>query len=111
MTLILGYKSRGCTKDLTILDADSESITPGMHDKVRVMIGREGQTPELTITSDAATANGSSITKGDPCRLRIDASDLSFPAGAYSFIFDYFDNADAQEWKNISRQVFVLEDT
>ena len=31
--------------------------------------------------------------------------------GTYTLFVDYFDNADAAEWKNVDRQVFVLEDT
>lgn len=115
MSLIFAYKSRGLTKDLTILNGAGEAITPGDNDKLRITIGYEGQTPKLTFTSDAATANGSSITKGGGVggshRMRLDAADLSFGAGTYTLIFDYFDNADAEEWKNISRQVFSLEDT
>jgi hypothetical protein len=115
MTLILAYKNRGLTRDITILDVDSVTITPGGLDKLRVIIGREGKTAKLTVTSDSATSNGSSFTLNSPSsglnRLRLDASDLDFDAGVYSLIVDYFDNADSQEWKNVDRQIFVLEDT
>ena len=121
MSLIFAYKSRGLTKDLTILDGAGVAITPGSNDVLRIIIGREGELiadlsgAKLTFTSDAPSANGSSITKGGGTdgshRMRLDASDLTFPAGTYSLIFDYFDAADSSEWKNISRQVFCLEDT
>jgi hypothetical protein len=115
MSLIYAYKSRGLTKDLTILDGAGAAVEPGDNDELRISIGREGATPLLTFTSDAATANGSSITKSGGVdgshRMRLDAADLNFAAGCYTLIFDYLDNADAEEWKNISRQVFVLEDT
>lgn len=121
MSLILAYKSRGVTKDITITTAGGAVITPGANDKLRVVIGREGKLgvdfadAELVVTSDAATANGSSITKNYPSetknRLRLDASDLNFEAGTYTLFVEYFDNADAQEWKNVSRQVFNLQDT
>lgn len=121
MSLIYAYKNRGVTKDLTILNGAGEAVTPGVNDVLRIIIGREGELEDdlsgakLTFTSDAPTANGSSITKGTGVdgshRMRLDASDLSFPAGVYVLIFDYFDNADSAEWKNVSRQVFSLEES
>jgi len=122
MTMIHAYKCRGLTKDLTIQDANGDTITPGADDTLRVMIGREGDlgvdgaNAELRVVSTAATANGSSLIKGGGGtavihRLRLDASDLAFSAGTYTFFFDYYDAEDANEWKNIDRQVFVLEDT
>lgn len=120
MSLILAYQDRGLTKDLTILDGDGGVITPGANDRVRIIIGRaseivtDGDTvtgAKLTFTSGTPTANGSKITKGAANRMRLDASDLKFDRGTYSLWFDYFDNADAREWKNISRQVFQLEES
>jgi len=116
MTLILAYKDRGLTRDFQI-DGASGVITPGTNDKVRVIIGREGKLgtdfadAEFSVTSDAATPAGSSITKGAQNTLRLDATDLQFSAGTYTLFFDFFDNADAGEWKNVERQVFVLEDS
>ena len=113
MSLIQAYKGLGLTRYLTILDADGEAIAPGANDILRVRIMRQGQTAVLTVTSEAATANGSNITKNSPTgknTLRLDASDLSFAAGLYTFRFDMMDNADAAEWKKISDQVFDLQD-
>ena len=112
MTLILAYQNRGLTRDLVIVDSTGDTITPGANDKVRVMIGREGEAVKLSVANDAPTANGSTLTKGASNRLRLDASDLAdIDPGTYTLFFDYFDNADAAEWKNVSRQVFVLEPT
>jgi len=116
MTLILAYQNRGLTRDITILDTDGDTITPGANDNVRAIIGREGETAQLTITGGTATANGSSFTTNSPTsgknRLRLDAADLALiDPGTYTLFIDYFDNADAQEWKNVDRQVFVLEET
>lgn len=114
MTMILAYKSRGKTVDITINDADGDAITPGTNDKVRAIIGREGQAAKLSITSGTNTANGSSFTKNSPSngvnRLRLDASDLEFDPGTYTLWVDYFDNADSSEWKLVEKQVFVLEE-
>jgi len=109
MTLILGQQNRGMTRNIVILDADGGTITPAMNDLVRVTIGRDGQTEVFTVTSGTDTAAGSSITKGATNVLRIDATDLNFDPGTYSFFVDFFDAADAQEWKEVDRQVFTLE--
>ena len=121
MSVIYAYKSRGIQKDLTVRNAAGTAIVVTANDKLRVVIGREGRLgvnfadAELVITTDAATANGSSITKGTAAspanRVRFDASDLAFEPGTYTLFLDFFDNADAQEWKNVDRQVFILEAT
>ena len=110
MSLIAASQGLGKTVDLTIEDVDGDTITPGVHDKVRVTIGRLNETSVFTVTSGTATANGSSITKGAANRLRMDAQDLAeIDPGIYSLQVDYYDNADAQEWKLVSAQVFSLE--
>lgn len=122
MTLILAYKDRGLTRDLQINKADGTILVLTANDKLRIIIGHEGKLgtnladAELTFVSGSPTVNGSSITKNSPSdglnRMRLDASDLLLiPAGVYTLYFDHFDNADAGEWKNISRQVFSLEET
>lgn len=112
MSLIYCYKDLGKTMRLTVRDANDDAITPGANDKLRVIICRKNEDPVFTITSGEDTENGSSLTKNSPTNgkntLRLDASDLTFPPGVYTFKFEYFDNADEQEWKNIDRQVFNL---
>jgi hypothetical protein len=111
MTLIYAYKGRGLTKDIVINSSGGTAITPGTNDLVRISIGRVGEDALFSVTSGTPTSNGSSITKGALNRLRIDASDLEdIDPGTYTLFVDYFDNADAQEWKTVDRQVFVLED-
>ena len=112
MALILAFQDRGTTRDIVILDVDGNAITPGDNDRIRAIIGREGDTPLLTVVDDAPTPAGSSFTKGATNRLRLDATDLAaIPAGTYTLFLDIFDVADAREWKSISRQIFVLEAT
>lgn len=108
MTMILGYQNKGLTRDIIIQDAVGGTITPGVNDKVRATIYREGETPVFTVTSGTPTAAGSSFTKGATNRLRIDATDMSFRVGTYCLRVDYFDNADAAEWKEVEQQCFVL---
>jgi len=33
------------------------------------------------------------------------------PFGSWTLFVDMLDNADSSEWKNVSRQVFVVEQT
>ena len=109
MTLIFATQGRGITRNIVIRDADGNTITPGVSDRVRIRIGREGQTDELSVTSGTPTANGSSVTAGATNIVRLDASDLTFGPGTFSFWVEYFDAADANEWKEVDRQVFSLE--
>ncbi len=112
MSLILAYQNRGLTRDITIQDVDGDTITPGDTDKVRAIIGREGEAAKLTVTSDGATPNGSSFTKAAANRLRLDAADLAdIDPGTYTLFIDFYDFADGAEWKNVDRQIFVLEET
>jgi len=112
VTLILAYQSRGITRDFTIKDADGNAITPAADDKVRVTIGREGEIAKLTVISGTSTDNGSSVTKGETSRVRLDASDLALiDPGVYTFQFDLYDASDTEEWKCIDRQVIVVRET
>jgi len=121
MAIIYAYKNRGFTKDFQILKADSSVIIPQSNDKIRAVVGRVGRLgtaladAQFSVDSDADTDNGSSFSKNSPTsgknRLRIDASDLTFDPGVYTLFLDYFDNADVGEWKNVDRQIFILEDT
>lgn len=116
MALIFAHRNRGTSKSIVIYNGSGGVVVPGSNDQIRVRIGREGtldSAPILTVSSDAPTAAGSSFTKNSPSdgthHLRLDATDLDFAGGIYTLAVDYFDNADASEWKNVSRQVFNLE--
>lgn len=113
MALFYTHKSRGLTRDVQV-DGPDGAITLTSDDKLRAIIQAVG-TAYLTVTSDAATANGSSFTKGSPSatlnRLRLDASDLATLAkGVYTLVIDMFDAADASEWKNVDRQILYVEE-
>lgn len=121
MAIIVAYKDRGLTKDVTVKDGNGDAIAVGKNDKIRAIIGHVGRLgsnlsdAKLVVTSGSDTSNGSSFTKNTPTstknRLRFDASDLNFDPGIYTLFIDYFDNADAKEWKNVDRQVFCLKET
>ncbi len=116
MTLIYAYQDRGLTRDIVIRDADEAAITPGSNDNLRAIIGRLGDVAKLTVTGGTVTPNGSRFDKNFPTdgtnRLRLDASDLAaIEPGTYTLSIDFFDNADAAEWKTVERQIFSLEET
>lgn len=110
MALILAYRNRGLKRNITIVDADGATITPGANDLIRATIGRKGETPKFAVTSGTDSLAGSSFTKGAVNTLRLDATDLNFEAGTYTMFIDFVDNADAAETKNVSRQTFSLQE-
>lgn len=116
MSLILGHKKRKLIRDITIKDSDGVAVVPGANDTVRVKIGRTGQVPLLDLSSAAATANGSTITKNTPSsgvnRVQIVQTDMdTLDAGVYSFEVILVDNADAQAAKHVDHQVLVVQGT
>lgn len=127
MALIYAYQGRSLTKDITILDGAGTIIVPTGSDKIRAIIGREGQLgtnlagAKLVVNDSPATTNGSVFEKNTPTpgvnRLRLCEADLGFEPGVYTLFVEFFDAEDPDaadptgEWKNVSRQVFVLEAT
>ncbi len=122
MTLLYAYKNRTFTTDLVINDPTGDR-TPEVDDGIRITIGHESKLDdsgdlsdaELVVVDNAPTSNGSTFTKAvAPAvlnRLRLDNLDLTFPAGVYSLIFDFRDASDGNDWKNVSRQVIVIEES
>lgn len=114
MALFYAFKSRGLTRDIRVTGGPTGYITPQSGDILRAIIQQNGVT-FLTVTSAAPTGNGSSFVVsggdggGSNNRLRLDAQDLTFPAGIYTLVIDYFDAADANEWKSVDHQIFCLE--
>ena len=115
MTLILAHKGRQLTRDLTMLDADGDMVSPGANDVVRVKVSRTGQTLILDLDSVEASANGSTVTKNTPSagvnRVKIVPADMSLlSAGVYSFELSLVDNADSQRIKHVDSQIMVVQD-
>jgi hypothetical protein len=109
---IKANKGRGCTYNVTFNDSAGEAITPDPADLIHCKVLHVGKTPVFLVDSSAATANGSSFTKGAPINvLRLDAEDMTFEPGAYTIVFELTDGNDADDIKNAQRGVFYLEDT
>ncbi len=124
MTILLANQIRGSTHDITIKDSADVTIVPSAADKVRVVIGRLSEFggtaavptgAKLIVTSGVVTGNGSSFTKDGGGvginRLRLDAQDLTWEPGTYTMLVDFFDDSDAEEWKTVDRQIFILGET
>lgn len=90
------YKNRTFSGTITFYDADGEESVLTPNDKVRVKIGRPGDTPILDITSDAALAGGSSVTATNPATLRVDEDDTeNLTAAIYEIEANVYDDSDA----------------
>lgn len=116
MTLILANKKRKLIRDITIKDADSETVTPGANDVVRIKIGRIRQVPILDLDSAAQSANGSTVSKNTPSsginRVSIEQADMDLLSpGIYSFEVSLVDNADSQAIKHVDNQIMVVQGT
>lgn len=120
-SIVLAKQGRGVTRDVTLLNVVGDAVVPVTADKLRAYIGREKELgtdladAPFLVVSGADTPAGSSFQKNTPQsginRLRIDATDLLFPDGVYTLFVDFYDSNDANEWKAVSRDVFVLEAT
>ena len=112
MSLILAQKKRKLIRDIVIKDADGDTVTPGANDVVRIKIGRVRQAPILDLDSAAASANGSTITKGASNRVQIVQADMDLLSpGVYSFEVSLVDNADARAIKHVDSQVMLVRGT
>lgn len=115
MALFLAQQGMTHVRDITVQDANGDPIIPQANDQVRAVCVDGCNNEVLSVASNAPTANGSTFTKNSPSsgvnRLRLDGADLNFAPGNYTIRFEYFDNADGQTWKTVSRQVFALEAT
>ena len=115
MTLILAQKNRKLIRDVSIEDADGNTITVVAADTVQLKIGRSGKLPSLNVSSDAPTANGSQIelnhTPGTH-RVSIAAADMDLlEPGVYSFELSLVDSADDDAVKHVDYQVMVVQAT
>jgi len=109
--MIYAYQNRTLERNITIKDAKGNVIVPGPSDQLRATIGRTGETVAvLVVSSSAPTTLGSSMTLGSPNVLRLAAADLGFSIGSYTLMIDYFDYADGQSWKGVTREAFFLDD-
>ena len=104
------YRRRTAAYEITITDADGVAVTFAAGDKVRVKIGRNGETPLLDLSSAAASANGSTLTAANPTQLYLAQGDAAATAGVYDIEASIVDSSDSKI-KHAETGVFVLHDT
>jgi len=109
MSVVHAYQNRELARNITMQDANGDTVVPAANDILRVTIKRIGETAKLTVTSEEATSNGSSIDLSSTSLLTIMPDDLTFDPGIYSFIIDYYDTS-ADVWKSVDMEIFSLEE-
>lgn len=95
-------------------DAEEETlatIDPAA-DKIRVKIGRPGETPIFDIVSGTPLAGGSNVTLANPCMVRFHQEDTDDATpGTYEIEVAVVDGSDTGVIKHASRGPFILLET
>ncbi len=109
---VTAFKNRTSRERITILNADGTAAAFAINDKVRVKIGKSGQTPILDIVSGTNLAGGSYVTKANPCILELVQGDLStIPPGIYDVEACVVDSVDHSRIKCAEQGIFVLHNS
>jgi hypothetical protein len=108
MALLYSYQARGIAHHVVIRDIVGNVITPQAGDIVRIRISSCG-VDYLTVSSAAASTNGSTIETGETNQIKLKAADLAIlNPGTYSYVVDYNDSAD-NEWKEVEKSIIHVE--
>lgn len=101
------YRKRKCTRTLTVTEASGVASVIEGSDTVIARIGR-GATTLLTISSAAATANGSSLTAENPSTLVLAADDVDLPGGLYDLDLLVKDSSESNAEKAVERGTLTI---
>lgn len=104
------FRRRTGTYDLTIANAAGAEVVIAAGDAIRLKIGRAGSVPLLDLTSDAPSANGSTLTAANPSRLYLTQTDATLAPGVYDLELTVVDASDARI-KHADSGVFALHET
>lgn len=107
---ITAYRRRTAVFDITVTEADGTAVVLVTGDAVRLKIGRAGAVPLLDLTSDAASANGSTLTAANPTRLYLAQGDATAAPGVYDVEVAIVDASDGRI-KHADSGVFALHET
>lgn len=108
---LTAYRSHTSFYEITLLDANGDELSIDDTNVTRIKIGRDSHLPELDITSEAPTANGSTLTNDNPSVLRLDQDDLDFPAGVYDIEYLILDDVSGQLTTHVAHGIFILHET
>ena len=104
------YRRRTASFDVTITEADGTAVVLTVGDAIRLKIGRAGSVPLLDLTSDAPSANGSTLTAANPTRLYLTQADATASPGVYDVEVSVVDASDGKI-KHADSGVFALHET
>jgi hypothetical protein len=96
---ITAYKSRSSQESISIYanETGATLFTLDTGDKVRVKVGRLGETPILDVISGTPLAGGTSVTAENPASLTLDQDDLDdLTPGVYDIEVAVYDNSDGR---------------
>jgi hypothetical protein len=108
---IVAYQQRTSRESITFKDASGGTATLAANDKVRIKIGRSGQTPLLDVVSGSNLSGGSYVTKANPAILELVGGDLApsiIQPGSYDIEACVVDSADSSRIKLAEQGVFTL---
>jgi hypothetical protein len=80
---LIAYRGRKTSYRLTLLDRKGEQLPIQSSNLVRIKVGRDNDVTVLDVRSDAATANGSTVTATNPMDLVLHQDDTLIAATIY----------------------------
>jgi hypothetical protein len=111
---IVAHQNRTCREQISFYSSGSTLADLAASDKVRVKIGRSGQTPLLDIVSGTNLAGGSYVTKANPAILELVGADLAasiIQPGIYDIEACVVDSTDSSRIKLAEQGIFTLIST
>lgn len=113
MTIFINhYADRSGEYDITISDADGTTVPLYSGDQVRLKIYRESDCKlMLDLISGTPTSNGSSLTRANPTRFKVDQDDVDWTPAIYEIEVLLVDASDADRTKHADMGVFVLHES
>lgn len=108
--LVTARRGRTSSHQFTITDAAGSNVSIAAADVLRVKVGHDLETPLLDFDSAQPSSNGSTVSRANPCTLRLDQTDLNtLQPGTYSIEVAVVDNSDQGDIKHAERGVLTLE--
>jgi hypothetical protein len=106
------HRNRTEYHTFTALQADGTEVTFESGDTFLVKIGRGNATPLLELSSDAATANGSTLAAANPAQARFDKADVNtLVPGIYDVELAIADASDQDDLKHVEKGVCTVIET
>lgn len=109
---ITHYRNRTCEYDLTITDANGNTVVLYSGDKIRLKIWRQQDGKlMLDLVSGTPTDNGSSVTAANPTRFKAAQDDVDWTPGIYDLEVLITDASDSDRVRHADSGLFTLNKT